>query len=304
MTDILDFVVRDGVDRARTENGRYRLVLTGSVEGHINEQSKLTIFEATADDPTTRYYSPAVDFLPSADTEGPQPDTMLAYQCGIRQGFFILLNQLNLLDHGASMAQLQALAAGEGVPDATVVLADIAAWNAANANALDGVVLVDSAEAWENRVIRCPHQYKRFLPSFEAYCQAGQQVMPTFRLSEVEVVGPDWQVPNELFNRWTHQQSREYCMRGLADIGPIVEGLGAHRLRTCGSGGGHSWMTNLDHNIAAAETEAALKAARSPTRLQQVTGMLRDCLHPVRNMEGIYLMLVLSQARVVLLQVW
>ena len=227
MTDILDFLLGDASDRARTANGRYRLVLIGPVEGHIKEQGKLTIFESTAGDATTRHYSPAVDFLRSAEADGTLRDQLLGYQAGIRQRFSVLLNQLNLLDDGASLADLQALAGGTGVPDA-------------------------SMECGQRQLLGPLRQPDRAMPllSFEEFCAQGQLVQPQFRLSECEIVGPDWQVPNDLGGRWTDQGVQDRYQTGLSDTGPIIEGLGAHRLRTCGCGGGHTWMTNLNVNIA------------------------------------------------------
>ena len=89
-----------------------QFVLTGTAEGHIADQSRLTIFEPVDADHTSRHYSPVVDFLRSADIEGPLQDNMLAYQVGIRQGFFIMLKELNLLDHGCQMTLSEGQASG------------------------------------------------------------------------------------------------------------------------------------------------------------------------------------------------
>ena len=106
----------------------------------IHETGLLHLTETDPGTAASHIYSPFVQWMRSKhsgmDTE------LFAYQARARQGLFTWVNQRDLLLHGATMAQLEALAQDAGVPQAAGVLVDVDGWNNANANALQGVTLV------------------------------------------------------------------------------------------------------------------------------------------------------------------
>ena len=297
MEDLVEVLTAMQGDLGISQNGRYRDLVTGSSKSWIEPSGKLFILQLDDADAATRRYVPFWNFL-RQKSEGLDP-LKAAYSTGVRDAFFAWVNQLSLLLHGATTAQLRTLADGPGIPEASTVLADSDAWNTNNAMALEGVRLIYDDHAYEQLRLAVPETLRNYVRAWSDFNQNGQVWTARLRMTEVEIGSANVQVLTADRDEWCSAEVVKAYRTGKSDGSIWVEGIGSHRVRTAppGGGSGHSWYTNLEVNPSANETEAAFKAAKSSTQLRNYTSIAHDMLHFVENMEELYIVAVTSSVR-------